>query len=81
MSMITTRHADLHPREAVSLWGEIWYRTSLILAVFFALLAAGNFIYKASEGDPWVPIFPLVLAFLIWLTGRSLRFMLNARIN
>ncbi|HUL89630.1 MAG TPA: hypothetical protein VLU23_15805 [Pseudolabrys sp.] len=66
---------------ARSLWGEIFYRSSLMLAGFFVLLALGNLAYKASEGDPWIPVFPLVVALVIWLSGRSLRYMLNARID
>ncbi|HYC17335.1 MAG TPA: hypothetical protein VEC94_09015 [Pseudolabrys sp.] len=66
---------------AHSVWGEIFYRASVMLAVFFVLLALGNLVYKASEGDPWIPVFPLVIALVIWLTGRSLRYMLDARID
>jgi hypothetical protein len=90
MSMISTHSAMRHSSnpaidrragEPISLWGEIYYRTSVILAGFVALLAAGNFIYKASEGDPWVPIFPLLLAIAIFLIGRALRFTLSARLD
>ena len=44
-------------------------------------LAAGNFVYKASEGDPWVPIFPVLLAIAIFLIGRALRFVLSTRLD
>jgi len=88
MSMISAHSARRHSanpamdrREPISLWGEIYYRTSIILAGFLLLLAAGNFIYKASEGDPWVPIFPLLLAIAIFLIGRALRFVLSARLD
>ena len=81
MSMIGVHRADADPREVKSLWGEIVYRSSLMLAGFFVLLALGNLAYKASEGDPWIPVFPLVIALVIWLSGRSLRYMLNARID
>jgi hypothetical protein len=64
-----------------SLWGEIYYRASLMLAGIILLLALGNLTYKASEGDPWLPIFPLVVALVIFVIGRALRFMLDARIN
>jgi hypothetical protein len=81
MTMIGAHRADADPREAKSLWGEIVYRASLMLAGFFVLLTVGNLAYKASEGDPWIPVFPLVIALVIWLSGRSLRYMLNARID
>ena len=88
MSMISAHSARRHAgnpamdrREPISLWGEIYYRTGIILAGFLLLLAAGNFISKASEGDPWVPIFPVLLAVAIFLIGRALRFVLSARLD
>ena len=65
MSMISAHSARRHAsnpamdrREPISLWGEIYYRTSIILAGFLLLLAAGNFVYKASEGNRGSPFFP-----------------------
>ncbi|MGA6937683.1 MAG: hypothetical protein WB041_20205 [Pseudolabrys sp.] len=42
------------------------------------MLAVFDFIYNLSQGEPIVPLPALVLAGIVWLTGRGCRFVLGA---
>ena len=60
-------------------WGELLYRTAIIIAGLIAALAAAEFLNNPSKGGPIIPIRPLLLAGAIWLIGRVFRYLLAGR--
>ena len=51
-------------------WGELFYQ---IAAMFAAVIAAVALISIASEGKAMIPVFPFVLAGLLWFVGWCVR--------
>ena len=62
-------------------WGEMFYRTAVIIAVLIIVVDSMNFLYLASQGEPEIPVAPLVLAVAIWLIGYFCRFVSLERMN
>ena len=62
-------------------WGEMFYRAAAIIAVLIIALDAINFLYQATQGEPMIPIAPLLVAAAIWLIGYSCRSVSIARMN
>lgn len=60
-------------------WGDFLYRGAATLAGLILVLAAANYLYNVSLGLPLIPVAALVVAGVIWLTGRSCRDILNDR--
>jgi len=57
-------------------WGEIIYRSCLMLVAVVLLFTAINFIYDISIDLPRLPLAPFALALVIYLVGRFFRAVL-----
>jgi len=56
-------------------WGEIIYRSCLMLVAIVLVATAINFIYDISIDLPRLPLAPFGLAFGIWMIGRFFRWL------
>jgi hypothetical protein len=54
-------------------WGELIYWVATIVAGLIVVFVAWDYVYNIAEGDPVIPIFPLLCAGAIWLAGRACR--------
>jgi len=57
------------PDESTSSLGRSLYRGATILAGLIVVLVAADFFYNLSIGEGTIPVMPLLIAALIWLTG------------
>jgi len=56
-------------------WGEVIYRSSLMLIAIVMVATAVNFIYDMSIDPPRLPLAPFGLALVIYLIGLGCRKM------
>jgi hypothetical protein len=59
-------------------WGELLYRSSLMLAGFVLAMAFIDFTYQVSIADPRIPLAPFAVAGAIWLAGLFCRNVIEA---
>ena len=59
--------------------GTLLYWMTTILAGLITAMAIANFYFKASEGEPTVPVVALLVAGVIWLIGWACRNALAER--
>ena len=53
--------------------GKTFYRTAATIAVVIMVLVVCSYVYNNNRGEPLMPIFPVLLAGVIWLLGRVCR--------
>jgi len=53
--------------------GEVVYWAATGIALLITVLAVASYASNASEGEPVLPIAPLLLALVIWLAGHFCR--------
>jgi len=59
--------------------GEEVYWTATAIAGLIVVLAVVSYVSNASEGQPVLPIVPLLLAVVIWMAGRFCRQAFTSR--
>lgn len=60
-------------------WGKIIYWAATIISVLIVVVVVAGYVSNASEGEPVIPIIPLLLAGAIWLVGAACRHMIAGR--
>jgi hypothetical protein len=60
-------------------WGEVSYWTATIVAGLIVVSAAWSYVYNVEQGEPIIPIVPLLFAGAIFLSGCACRYLLTER--
>jgi hypothetical protein len=60
-------------------WGELIYWVATTIAGLIVIFVVRGYVFNISEGDPVIPIVPLLCAGAIWLAGRACRHGLTER--
>jgi hypothetical protein len=60
-------------------WGKIVYWVATGIAVLIVLTVVVGYASNASEGEPVIPIVPLLIAGVVWLIGLAFRHWLAKR--
>jgi len=58
--------------------GDAVYWAATVIAGVIVVFAVASYVSNASEGEPVLPIAPLLLAIVTWLVGRFCRHTLNS---
>jgi hypothetical protein len=59
--------------------GKILYWAATIIASLIVVAVVAGYVSNDREGEPFIPIVPLVLAGAIWLAGWACRYVLAGR--
>jgi len=59
--------------------GEVIYWAATGIAALITVFAVASYVSNASEGEPVLPVAPLLLALVIWLAGRFCRRAITGR--
>jgi hypothetical protein len=57
--------------------GKFLYRGAAVSAAVFVLFSATSYLYNANNGEPVLPLAPLLLAGAVWLVGYFCRYALS----
>ncbi|MGB8826821.1 MAG: hypothetical protein WCD25_26095 [Pseudolabrys sp.] len=60
-------------------WGKIIYWTATLIAGLIIVSVAWSYVYNVEQGEPIIPIVPLLFAVAIWLAGWACRYLLSER--
>jgi len=60
-------------------WTVSFYWAATFISVLIVVVVVVGYASNASEGDPVMPIIPLLIAGAIWLIGWGFRHVLAAR--
>jgi hypothetical protein len=60
-------------------WGELIYWVATIVAGLIVVFVVWGYVSNIEEGDPVMPIVPLLCAGAIWLAGRACRHRFTER--
>ncbi|MFY9788963.1 MAG: hypothetical protein WCE24_09165 [Pseudolabrys sp.] len=60
-------------------WGKIIYWAATFIAGLVVVSVAWSYAYNVEQGEPIIPIVPLLFAGAIWLAGWVCRYLLTER--
>jgi hypothetical protein len=60
-------------------WSKAIYWTATLVAILIVAWVVSGYAYSIAEGDPVLPIIPLLFAGAIWLAGWACRKLLAQR--
>ena len=60
-------------------WGKIIYWTATLVAGLIIVSVAWSYVYNVEQGEPIIPIVPLLFAGAIWLAGWTCRYLFSER--
>ena len=60
-------------------WGKGIYWSATFIAGLILVSVAWSYVYNVEQGEPVIPIVPLLFAVAIWLAGWTCRQLLTER--
>ena len=68
-----------HEKVMPANWGKIIYWAATLLAGLIIVSVAWSYLYNVEQGEPIIPIVPLLFAGAIWLAGWTCRYLFSER--